>query len=251
MCNPQVKAFKDGEEITYKINYNWRKVWVSAGQVTFSVKIENYFGRQVYHFTGNGSTYPKYDWIYKVRDKYESFSDTGSLKPLRFIRAVNEGSTHYYDDQVFSYTKKKIYSTMQKGTKPAIKDSVRIKPCTYDVLTAIYAARGIDFSLYKPNDTIPLILMLENKIYSVYIRYLGKEAYNAEGIGNFNCIKFRPLLIEGTLFKGGEEMTVWVTDDLNKIPLYIETPILVGTIKVKLLSYKNLKHPMNARILGK
>jgi hypothetical protein len=43
-------------------------------------------------------------------------------------------------------------------------------------------------------------------------------------------------------------MIVWVTNDQNKIPLYIETPIVVGTIKVKLISYKGLRNPESAKI---
>ncbi|MBN8702462.1 MAG: DUF3108 domain-containing protein [Bacteroidetes bacterium] len=229
------------------MNYNWKKIWVSAGQVTFSANLESYMGRTAWHFTGNGTTFSKYDWIYKVRDKYESYCDTSSLKPLRFLRDVHEGGNYYYDDHVFSYTKKRIYSTMQKGKK-LVKDSVAIAPCTYDVMTAVYAARGIDFSLHKYNDTIPLVLMLENKIYKVHIRFIGREEKKVEGLGTFKCIKFKPLLIEGTLFKGGEEMTVWVSDDKNKVPVYIETPILVGWIKVNLRSYKNLKYPLSSMV---
>jgi hypothetical protein len=43
-------------------------------------------------------------------------------------------------------------------------------------------------------------------------------------------------------------MTVWVSDDKNKIPIYIETPISVGTIKVHLMSYKGLRNPEEAKI---
>ena len=56
------------------------------------------------------------------------------------------------------------------------------------------------------------------------------------------------MLVEGTIFKAGDDMTVWVTDDKNKLPLYVETPILVGTIKAKLKSYEGLKNPMSAKI---
>jgi hypothetical protein len=73
------------------------------------------------------------------------------------------------------------------------------------------------------------------------IRYLGKEKLTTK-YGTYNTIKFRPLLIEGTIFKGGEKMEVWVTDDLNKLPIYIVTPILVGSIKVYLTESKNLRN---------
>ena len=66
--------------------------------------------------------------------------------------------------------------------------------------------------------------------------------------GEFNCIKFHPLLVEGTIFKSGTDMTVWVTDDKNKIPLQVETPIIVGTIKAKLKSFSGLRNPITSKI---
>jgi hypothetical protein len=50
------------------------------------------------------------------------------------------------------------------------------------------------------------------------------------------------------LFEGGERMTVWVTDDLNKVPVRIESPIVVGTVKVDLMGYKNLRYPLTALV---
>lgn len=73
----------------------------------------------------------------------------------------------------------------------------------------------------------------------------------SELLGKVRCIKFRPKLVEGTIFKGGEDMTVWVTDDDNKIPVYVETPIIVGTVKVKLFSYSNLKYKLNCVVENK
>jgi hypothetical protein len=52
--------------------------------------------------------------------------------------------------------------------------------------------------------------------------------------------------VKGTMFEGGEKMTVWVTDDENHIPVRIETPIIVGSIKVDMVGYENLRHPLTS-----
>lgn len=247
-CIPPNRAFRSGEELKYTIHYNWGAIWMEAGEVTFTATAESYKGRNAYHFKGTGSTYPKYDWFYKVRDKYESWADTASLKPLRFIRDSHEGGNSAYNDYVFDHRKKLVYTGTRNKDNELELDSVKITNCTVDVMTAIYYARCIDFSKYRPNDTIPITLVLDNKVYPVYIRYIGKEIYEHKQLGKFNTIKFKPLLIEGTIFKGGEGMTVWVTDDQNKIPLYVETPIIVGTIKVFLASTKGLRNPVTSRI---
>lgn len=250
-CTVTNEAFKPGEYLNYKIKYNLGFIWVSAGEVSFSTSLENLNNEKVYHFYGKGETYPKYDWIYKVRDTYESFADTTSLKPLRFIRKVNEGKHFAHDDYVFDWKKNKILTGEIRDKADLKFDSISLKKCTNDVMTAIYYSRNIDFSKYKVNDTIPINFVLDGKIYESYMRYAGKGTLKTKLFGTINCIKFCPKLIEGTIFKAGEEMTVWATDDKNRIPVYIETPITVGYIKVKLAAYKGLRNPITCKVASK
>jgi hypothetical protein len=247
-CAISNQTFKAGEELTYKIYYNWGVIWMEAGATTFSAALDELNGKGVYHFVGLGATYPKYDWFYKVFDKYESYADTATLKPLRFLREASEGSSYTKDDYIFNQQKNKVY-TLERRNKKSLKfDSIAITPCASDVVTAIFYARCLDFSKYKVKDTIPITFVLDGKLYSSYIRYLGKEVINSELLGNVRCIKFSPKLISGTIFKDGEGMTVWVTDDKNKIPVYVETPIVVGTIKVKLGKYVGLRNKIDCII---
>lgn len=247
-CIVENKSFKPGELFNYKIFYNWGAIWMEAGEASFGVSLSNLNGKSVYHFLGLGATYPKYDWFHKVRDKYESYADTNTLKPLRFIRDVKEGNYYALDDYVFNQRKNKVYTSAKRNRKPTVLDSINITSCTNDVMTAIFYARCLDFSKYKPKDTIPITFVLDGEVFPSYIRYLGKETIKSELLGNVRCIKFSPKLVEGTIFKGGEGMVVWVTDDENKMPVYVETPILVGTIKVRLSNYTGLKNPINCLV---
>jgi hypothetical protein len=178
---------------------------------------------------------------------FETYMDSASFRPVLFKATISEGSKQEWHNYFFNNANHTAY-TFVKREKSALKtDSVRLNHCSIDVLTAIYYARNIDFSACKINDTVSISLIIENKVYPIYVRYLGKGFYSSKEIGNFNCLKFSPLLIEGTIFKGGEGMTVWVTDDKNKIPVYVEAPIVVGAIKVKLIRYKGLRHPLEAK----
>jgi hypothetical protein len=113
------------------------------------------------------------------------------------------------------------------------------------VLSAIYYARNIDYNKYKPGDKIPFTMFLDEEVHNLYIRYLGKEEIKTR-YGKFRAIKFKPMLIKGTIFEGGEKMTVWVSDDRNRVPLRIESPITVGSVKVDMMGYKNLRYPLSA-----
>jgi hypothetical protein len=239
-CSPGAISFEPGETLTYEVYYHWGFVWANAGEAVFAVDHEKLQDKRTFHISGAGSTYKSYDWFYKVRDKFESWVDTVSLKPIRYIRNSNEGSTHVYNDNYFNFkTGKATCYKIIKG-KPS-KDTVKINDCTFDVMTMIYYARCIDFSKYKPDTKIPISLYLDGEVYDkLYIRYIGKEKIKT-ALGEYNCIKFKPLLIPGTIFSGGEEMTVWVTDDDKKVPVFIKTPIVVGEVQVKIKAIKNTK----------
>ena len=90
-------------------------------------------------------------------------------------------------------------------------------------------------------------VLTTNEIPDYDINYLGKEKVETKE-GLFNCIKFSPLLIEGTIFKGGEQMMVWVTDDANKIPVRVESPIIVGAVRAELHKYQGLKNPVTSKV---
>lgn len=248
VCVSRNTAFSSGEELNYKVNYNWGPIWLESAFASFKVTPARLNGKQVYHLTGSGSTYAKYDWFYKVRDVFETYLDSESFRPLKFHADIHEGNKKDKHTYLFNNTSKKAYTIITRGNKPVKTDSLKIGACSIDVLTAIYYARNIDYSSCKPNDTVSISLLLDGKLYPIYVRYLGKEVFTSAELGKYNCIKFSPLLVEGSIFKKGEGMTVWVSDDKNKIPIYIETPIVVGSVKVKLMSYKGLRNKEEAKI---
>jgi len=237
-CGMHNTAFQAGELLTYNIFYNVIGIYVNAGNATFTTSLERINNKPVFHVAGVGSSNTKYDWIFKVRDRYESYIDTATLQPLKFIRNIDEGGYKKYENITFNRTTNTAITT----------DGVyKVTNCIQDVISAIYYARNIDFAKYKVDDKIPFDMFLDNEIYHLYIRYMGKEVVKTK-YGKFNAIKFKPLLLKGTIFEGGEKMTVWVSDDANHIPLRVESPIAVGSVKVDMMRYQNLRHPLTSMV---
>ena len=237
-CGVKNTAFQAGEEISYTVYYAVAGIYIDAGNATFTNVLEKMNNKPVYHISGVGKTNPSYDWIYKVRDKYETFIDTATLQPLKFLRNVNEGGYKKYENVTFN---------RNANTAVTTEGVFKVPDCVQDVLSAISYARNIDFAKYKPNDKIPFTMFLDNEVFNMYIRYLGKETVKTK-YGKFKAFKFKPLLLKGTIFEGGEKMTVWVSDDANHIPIRIESPIVVGKIKVDMMSSKNLRYPLTSLI---
>ncbi len=93
-------------------------------------------------------------------------------------------------------------------------------------------------------------MFLDNEVFNMYIRYVGKEEIKTK-YGKFRAIKIKPLLLKGQIFEGGEKMTVWVTDDANHIPVRVESPLVVGKVKIDMMSHANLRHPLTSLIKRK
>ena len=237
-CGIRNHAFQNGEYLSFTVFYSVMGLYVNAGNASFNLTQDHLNDKPVYHVVGLGNSNSSYDWIFKVRDRYETYFDTATLQPYKFIRNVDEGGYKTIENVNFN---------QEANTAVSLNGTYKVPGCIQDVVSAIYYARNIDFNQYKPDDKIPFDMFLDNEIYHLYIRYLGKETIKTR-FGTFNAIKFRPLLVKGTIFAGGEKMSVWVSDDPNHIPVRIESPIVVGTIKVDMMDFKNLRYPLTSRI---
>jgi hypothetical protein len=237
-CGIKNTSFRDGEKLQFKVYYNMGRLWVGAGLASFETSLITHNNKKVYHVIGDGKTLKSYEWFYKVRDRYETFIDAETMLPTKFVRNVNEGGFKIYNNVTFNQNIGQAIST---------NGVFKVPNCIQDVLSAIFYARNIDYSSHKPGDKIPFSMFLDDEVYNLYIRYMGKERITTK-YGTFNTIKISPLLIEGTIFKGGEKMMVWVTDDANHIPVRVDSPILVGSVKVDLIGYEKLRNPLTSLI---
>lgn len=237
-CGIKNTAFHAGETVTMRVFYNAAGVYIGAGEATFTTTLERFNGKTTYHCVGDGKTFSFFDNFFKVRDRYESYIDTATMLPMKFIRNVDEGGYKIYNNVSFNHSANTAVST---------NGVFKTTSCIQDVVSAIYYARNIDFNKYKVGDKIPFDMFLDDEVYHLYIRYLGKEKIKTR-YGKFNAIKFKPLLIKGTIFQGGEKMNAWVSDDPNHLLLRVESPITVGTIKIDMYGYKNLRYPLTSLI---
>ena len=240
-CGIQNRSFTVGEKVSFTVYYAVAGIYVNAGTASFSSTLETLNNRPVYHITGEGKTNSSYDWIYKVRDKYETYIDTSTMQPLKFVRNVNEGGYKKYQNITFNKT---------TNTAVATDGVFKVPACVQDVVSSMYYARNIDFSKLQPGDRIPFSMFLDNEIFNMYIRYMGKETIKTK-YGKFRAIKIKPLLLKGQIFEGGENMNVWITDDANHIPVRVESPLVVGKVKIDMMSHENLRHPLSSLVKRK
>lgn len=249
-CNLENTTFNSGEKIRFEVFYNWNFVWVKAGYVDFSAEESTYAGAPAYHLKATGKTLKTYDHLYKVRDYYQSYVEKETLKPIKYLRDTDEGGYTQYEELRFDYDRFKINSKKGKTKEKALENikDYELTGCTFDVVSILYQLRNMDLDNRKKGEKIPIKVFFDQEQYNLYVKYLGVEKVKVKGQGKFKCHKVSPLLIKGNIFTETQKMNVWVTADKNKLPVLIETPIQVGSIKAVIKSAKNLKYPIEAKI---
>ncbi|MEM6381021.1 MAG: DUF3108 domain-containing protein, partial [Bacteroidota bacterium] len=170
-CASENSTFVDGEEVTYKLFYNWKIVWIAAGEVTFRVKD---LGDQ-YYLSALGRTYKSYDPFFKVRDTYECYIDKETLLPTVAIRKVEEGKYRLYDKVTFDRKNNKAKSLRGKSEEVAKITEYPINDCIHDLLSIVYFARNIDFDNMNPGEKIPVDLFMDKETWPLSVTYRGKQ----------------------------------------------------------------------------
>jgi hypothetical protein len=226
-------AFTYGEKLTYRVHYGF----INAGNIDMQVKDNpvNINGRYAYHIDGFGTSRSGFDWMFKVRDHFESYLDTQGILPLQFVKSQKEGGYEDTDFVIFDHKLKKYFS--KKGTKTTPID-------IQDVLSVAYYARTLDVKNAPVGTEFTLNVYLDNEIYPLTFKVDGREVITTD-VGKINAIRIIPQVVDGRVFKDKNALKVWVSDDENKVPLRIQAEILVGSIKADITSYSGLKKTLN------
>ena len=243
-CGLTNHTFQHGEKLVYKLYYQLGFIWVPAGEVVFSVKDVG----SAYEMSATGKTYSSYENIFKVNDYFYSKVDKSTMLPRNFVRIIEEGKYRLYDSISFDQ-KRNVAITYHGKTKDSAKPQMhRLNNCMHDIVSNMYNIRNLETSTLKKGDQIGLDMFFDKEVYPVNIKYAGRETKDIKGLGDYKTIKMIPDLVSGNVFKEGDKMTMWVSDDRNKIPLMIESPVSVGSIKAVLKSYSGLKHELSSKI---
>jgi len=242
------RAFDDGERVVYVINYTWGVIKTDVGEAVASLKRfnDNIYG-DYFHSIITGYSYKFYEMFFRVKDLFESKFNTTNGRPFYFHRDISEGKyrmkNYYTFNPDFS-----INANVQRKDQPPKDTILKGRECTFDLVSLFYFSRNLDFSKVIPGVEQPISFAIDDEIFDLYYRYIGSEVKRVPGMGQFRTLKFAARVVVGEVFSGKDELVIWVSDDMNKIPLLFETPIIVGKVTGRISSFKNLKHPLSSKI---
>jgi hypothetical protein len=225
-------AFKEGEWLRFKMSYSG---FLKAGNATLEVKEDSINGKEVFHVVGKGWTTGLIKWFFKVNDTYESYFDKQTIKPYIFKRNINEGGYKINRKINFDYQTNKATIEDYKLNTTKRVDIGNIQ----DMMSSFYFLRNHDVSQLKNGDEISLDMFLDAHTYPFKLRLLGREVLKTR-FGKIKTLKFRPVVQAGRVFKANESVTIWITEDENKIPIKLKASLAVGSLRAELDAYKGL-----------
>lgn len=233
--NAQESVYQDGESLRFRMHYGF----VTAGYATLDIEEKTLDGKEVYHVKGYGATTGMSRFFFKVEDTYQSYIEKGTDRPLRFIRKINEGG-YTKDLKIdFDHDNQEATITNFKHNKKAIRE---FPQDAQDMVSAFYYLRNnLDTKNIEVGHEEDLDMYFDKGVHKFKMKFLGRETLKTT-FGQVPCLKFRPYVEAGRVFKEKESLTVWVSDDENKIPIVIKADLAVGSLKASLSEYKGLKH---------
>lgn len=228
-------SFQRGEFLKYKIQYGV----LNAGFSTIEIENSPDKNDSLIHAIGKGWTTGMVKFLFRVEDTYESYFDENGMRPKHFIRKVDEGG--YTQDKEIFFDFEKHQAKVINHKKDEV-NSYFIQNNVQDMISSFYYMRNIDFTHLKENDSIDVNMFFDGKMNPFKLVILGRQNIKTN-FGRINTIKIRPLVQKGRVFKDEENVTLWISDDLNKIPVKIKASLLVGAAKAELIEYNGLVHP--------
>lgn len=225
-------AFKSGEWLKYEMSYSG---FLTAGSAILSVEEKTLNGKQVYHTTGKGWTSGIIKWFFEVDDTYESYFDKNAVKPYLFKRNIDEGGYKKNRNTTFNY----VNNTALVQDFIAQKDSIIPFKNVQDMLSAFYYLRTKDLSDLKKDEAFQIDIFMDSQVYPFKLKFLGEETLKTK-FGKVKTLLFRPLVQSGRVFKAEESVTIWITNDDNKIPIKMKADLAVGSLRAELEAYKGL-----------
>ena len=246
--DPDKLAFAPGEEASFILHYQWGAINSDVGHATVRLDTVSFNGQKAFRCTMYGKTTRLYDVFFRVREVFKSWFTYDGLRPLKFYRHSEEGdyeaiNTYVYDR---SMPDPHIVADLYSSKRGQRNMDIPLTPCTFDLPSLFYFARNMDFDAIVPGKKHPMTFAIDDDVFNVYFILYGRETIRVKGLGQVKTIKFAAKLLEGEVFKGETDMLIWVSDDENRLPVYFEAPLLVGTARGRMESWSGLKHPFTA-----
>ncbi len=221
--------FQPGEKLRYIIYFGP----LTGGEVRTALEAVQYSDRLAYHARLVARSTGITDKIYKVKDVYECIFDPDTLLPLKSIRDIREGRYTKFNEVWYDHRNNEVNSFLS-GRKD-------VPPGIMDMVTTFFYIRNVRYDTLQEGEIIKINTFFDDELFPFDMKYSGRESIRTR-MGTFDCIKLIPLVEPGRIFKSEDDMTIWLSNDRNRVPIRVRFDLIVGSLKCDLIEFSGLKH---------
>lgn len=246
-CTAENHAFNAGEDLSYKLYFNWKFIWVTVGEAEMNIKDMTYNGMDAYrcHLITRGNK--RADKLFVLRDTLVSIVNK-ELTPYYYRKGALEGDRYTVDEAWYSYPDGKSHVKQRfKTHRDEIRENSQASTeCAYDMLSMMLRARSFDPTDYKVGQKILFPMADNGKIKNETLIYRGKKNFKME---DGSKTKYRCLVFSFVEYKDGKEkevVTFYITDDKNHLPVRLDLYLRFGSAKAFLTNAKGVRNPQTS-----
>ena len=225
--------FYPGEKLTFQLKWTV----VPAGQGTLEIlPIETIKGVKAYHFVLTAKSNSFIDYIYKVRDRIDAYTDIEMTHTILYKKKQREGNTKR--DVVVNFNWNT--NTAQYSTLNNVREPIDVLEGSFDPLSAFYYTRLFDLK----EDLIIERPVTDGKKCIIGKAFVVRKETLTLASGTYDTYLIEPEMRHvGGVFEKSKnaKIQVWVTADKRRMPVKIKSKVVVGSFVGELVSATGLE----------
>ena len=245
------QIYNAGEHLSYRVAYIAQLFPnTEMATVDVSTRLDTLDGRSVYRVVGEAKMMPSYRWFFNIHDRYDIFVDTETLRTRRFESDLHEGDYTFRSHYRYDWDSMRVHTWAQSRQRTPRSRTLPLTPRSMDPVSLYFNMRAIDTDTLQVGKQYKLEMVLEDTVKHLNIRMVGREICRVPQKGRFRTIKLACEIGTSESFSlvDGVEFFIWLTDDRNKIPVLLTSPIKIGSVRAYITSFKGLKYPLESRV---
>lgn len=230
-------SFFKGEVLSYRVHYGF----INAATATMSIsdQLHQVRGSDCYKIEVYGRSVGMFDLFLRIRDTWGTYLDSSALITRKFYRKIEEGKYRKHEivdfDQESNMARVRTFDRRKKIWKPV--EVFDTPAYVQDLVSGYYYLRTFDFNSIKEGDVIKIAAFFDDEVYDFSVRFDGRETIKTK-LGKIRSLVLTPIMPDNELFDGENSIQVWISDDVNKVPLKIKAEMFVGAVEVDITDFK-------------
>ncbi|MDH6311876.1 hypothetical protein M2137_000635 [Parabacteroides sp. PFB2-10] len=237
--NNRPLPFRPGEELTYDMHVKVGIISAKAGTSQLTVSEDVYNGQNAFRFNLLAKSSGIAKSIFSMEDTLTSYT-AKDLKPLAYLKDAHEAGDHTIERASYIHSSENIEVKARRIRNGELRfDTLLVsKRPVYDMLSILYYARTFDYSSMKKGDRLPVAYFTGRRMENMLIEHQGFQSIRANDGRDYDCIKLVLLLDEKVFEDGDAAMTVYISNDQNKVPIRVDSKLKIGTTRIVINKYK-------------